>query len=96
MVQKPQVPPTQPTKGISLNLKNILLAFMQRTDAYMSEINSTLKNHGASLNNLEIQMGQISRQLSERQEGKFLMILEKCHAITLRCGKVASPPPSKI
>jgi hypothetical protein len=67
----------------------------------MSETNSTLKNHDVTIKNLETQMGQISRQLSKRKQGKLFSETivnpkEQCHAITLRSGKDVSPPPSEI
>jgi hypothetical protein len=67
----------------------------------MSETNSTLKNHDASIKNLETQLGQLSKQLSERQQGKFLSDtivnpMEQCHAIILGSGNDASHPPPKI
>ena len=74
---------------------------MQRTNAYMSETNSTLKNHDASIKNLETQMGQFSKHLLERQQGKFpsdtiVNPKEQCHAIILNSGNYDSHPPPKI
>ena len=68
----------------------------------MQETSSTLKNHDASIRNLETQMGQISKQLTERPKGTFpsdtiVNPREQCNAISLRSGKVVSPPsPPKI
>jgi hypothetical protein len=59
-----------------------------------------LKNHDASIKNLETQMGQLSKQLSEKQQGKFpsdaiVNPKEQCHAIILSSGNDASHPPQK-
>ena len=63
----------------------------------MQESQSTFKNHEASIRNLETQMGQISRQLSERFQDTFPCDTienprKQCKAITTSSGKTSTPP----
>nr|KYP49470.1 hypothetical protein KK1_028817 [Cajanus cajan] len=59
----------------------------------MNETRTNFKNQEASIRNLENQIGQISRQLSERPPGTFPSDTitnprEQCKEIQLRSGKV--------
>ncbi|XP_057432410.1 uncharacterized protein LOC130725175 [Lotus japonicus] len=66
----------------------------------MSETRNTNKNHEASLRNLENQMGQIAKQLSERSPGKLpsntIENQANISAITTRSGKILKDAERKI
>jgi hypothetical protein len=64
--------PTQPSLGNSSNHENALMAFMRKKESYMGEYQSTLKNHEASIRDLETQLTQMSKQLSKRPQVMFL------------------------
>jgi hypothetical protein len=51
----PQVP-IQISLGNFANLENTLMAFIQKTKAYMEDYQSTLKNREASVRDLETQL----------------------------------------
>ncbi|XP_061350561.1 uncharacterized protein LOC133295722 [Gastrolobium bilobum] len=68
-------------------------AFREDTYAFMQETRSTHQNQEASIRNLEIQIGQLSKQFSERAPGTFpsntvVNPREHCNAITTRSGTV--------
>ncbi|XP_057432285.1 uncharacterized protein LOC130725041 [Lotus japonicus] len=63
------------------------------TDSFINESGNNFKNQEASIKNLENQVGQISKQLSERPPGMFPSNTvpnprENISAVTLRSGKV--------
>ncbi|XP_057425926.1 uncharacterized protein LOC130719321 [Lotus japonicus] len=63
------------------------------TDSFINESRNNFKNQEASIKNLENQVGQISKQLSERPPGMFPSNTvpnprENISAVTLRSGKV--------
>ena len=67
--------------------------FVEQTSNFMNETRTNFKNQEASNRNLENQIGQISRQLSERPPGTFPSDTitnprEQCKAIELRSGRV--------
>jgi hypothetical protein len=47
------------------------MTFMQKTEAYMEEYQSTIKNREASIRDLETQLSEMSKQLSERPQVMF-------------------------
>ncbi|KAL5573695.1 hypothetical protein UlMin_023292 [Ulmus minor] len=66
--------------------------FMQRTNAFIDDTQANFKNQGASIRNLEHQVGDISKLLMERTQGAFPSNTERnprehAKAITLRSGK---------
>jgi hypothetical protein len=54
----------QASQDISPSLESLLMDFMQLTEDYMLQTQATLKNHDASLRNLEEQIGQVGMKLS--------------------------------
>ena len=81
------------------NLEDMFQQFMQthsnfvdRIEAKFKQYNAHLKNSEASIMNIEIQLGQISKQLLERPQGSLPSNTvtnpkEQVNAITLRNGK---------
>ena len=66
--------------------------FVDKTEGKFKQYDTHLKNNKAFIRNIKIQLGQISKQLSERPQGFLLsnMIInprEQVNAITLRSGK---------
>ena len=65
---------------------------MQKTNDFIDDTKANFRNQGASIRNLEHQVGEISKLLTERTQGALPSITEtnpKEHvkAITLRSGK---------
>ncbi|RVW12709.1 hypothetical protein CK203_111451 [Vitis vinifera] len=65
---------------------------MQKTNDFIDDTKANFRNQGASIRNLEHQVGEISKLLMERTQGALPSIMEtnlKEHvkAITLRSGK---------
>jgi len=59
---------------------------------HMNPTNTNLQNQAASIQNLEVQVGQLANMLTGRQQGNLpstteLNPKEQCKAITLRSGK---------
>ncbi|KAL5573280.1 hypothetical protein UlMin_022877 [Ulmus minor] len=66
--------------------------FMTRTNAFIDETRANFRNQGASIRNLEHQVGEISKLLTERGQGALPSNTERnpreeVKAITLRSGK---------
>ncbi|KAL5562070.1 hypothetical protein UlMin_031817 [Ulmus minor] len=66
--------------------------FMTRTTAFIDETRANFRNQGASIRNLEHQVGEISKLLTERGQGALPSNTERnpreeVKAITLRSGK---------
>ncbi|KAL5554412.1 hypothetical protein UlMin_041813 [Ulmus minor] len=66
--------------------------FMTRTNAFIDETKANFRNQGASIRNLEHQVGEISKLLTERGQGALPSNTERnpreeVKAITLRSGK---------
>ena len=67
----------------------------QHTTAFMEETRANFKNHGASIRNLELQMSQLSKQISNLERSHDTLPgdtipnpKEHCNAITLRSGRI--------
>ena len=67
----------------------------QQTTAFMEETRVNFKNHDASIWNLELQSGQLSKQISnlKRSQGTLPSdiipkLREYCNAITLKSGRI--------
>ena len=65
---------------------------MTRTNAFINDTQANFKNQGASICNLEHQVGKISKFLTERTQGALPSNTERnprehAKAITLRSGK---------
>ncbi|KAL5569930.1 hypothetical protein UlMin_026505 [Ulmus minor] len=66
--------------------------FMTRTNAFIDDTQANFRNQGASIRNLEHQVGEISKLLTERTQGALPSNTERnprehAKAITLRSGK---------
>ena len=89
-MQKP--PPGFQLQEMKLNLEEILGKFMQETTGFIDETRANFRNQGASIRNLEHQVGEISNLLEVRSQGVLLIktdINPKEHvkAISFRSGK---------
>ncbi|KAI4346011.1 hypothetical protein L6164_013094 [Bauhinia variegata] len=81
-------------------LITLTTTFIQKTTNFMDETRSGFRNQEASIWNLEAQVGQIARQLTERPQGSLPSDTipnpkEYVKAITTRSGKVIQPLPRK-
>ncbi|KAL5566989.1 hypothetical protein UlMin_030153 [Ulmus minor] len=66
--------------------------FMMRTNAFIDDTQANFRNQGASIRNLEHQVGEISKLLTERAQGTLPSNTERnpreeAKAVTLRSGK---------
>jgi len=66
----------------------------------MQSTQASFKNYEASIKNLKNQLGQLSKQITERSSGNFpsdtiVNPKEHCKAITIRSGKVIEPQSPK-
>ncbi|KAL5564233.1 hypothetical protein UlMin_027397 [Ulmus minor] len=89
-VQKP--PSGFQTQDKKPTMEEIFTQFMTRTNAIIDDTQANFRNQGASIRNLEHQVGEISKLLTERAQGTFPSNTEKnpreeAKAITLRSGK---------
>ena len=71
--------------------------FMTRTNAFIDDTKANFRNQGASIRNLEHQVGEISKLLAARTQGALPSNIEKnprehANAISLRSGKELDPP----
>ena len=74
------------------NLKEVFTPFMQKTNDFIDDTKANFRNQGASICNLEHQVGKISKLLTERTQGALPSNTktnpkEHVNAITLRSGK---------
>ncbi|XP_061362006.1 uncharacterized protein LOC133305782 [Gastrolobium bilobum] len=97
-LQPPSIPNKEPSEleKAMLQLTKTTNDHMQTTDAFMNETRSYHKNQDASIRNLETQIGQLSRQLAERAQGRFpsdtiVNPKEDCKSIVTRSGIVITP-----
>ncbi|XP_061344568.1 uncharacterized protein LOC133290496 [Gastrolobium bilobum] len=70
--------------------------FIQNADSFRDETRASFRNQEASIRNLETQIGQLSRQFTERTQGALpsntiVNPREHCNAITTRSGTVIQP-----
>ncbi|XP_027337191.1 uncharacterized protein LOC113850866 [Abrus precatorius] len=83
-----QPPPTEKKS----NLEELMTKFIQTSKSRFQSTETALRNQQASIHNLEIQLGQISRLLLERPQGSLPSNTEtnpreQVNAITLRSGR---------
>jgi len=83
-----------------LKEENELVAVIEQlaanTKAFMDETKMNFKNQAKSIDNLEVQVGQIAKLLSVRMQGSLLNntvknLKDQVHTITLRSGKQLEP-----
>ncbi|XP_068644653.1 uncharacterized protein [Aristolochia californica] len=84
-----------------------MVSFVQETNAMFKKTNSQLgnietyfSNMGATMKNLEVQIGQLATTINAQQRGAFPSNIEvnpkeQCKAITLRSGREIERSPSK-
>ena len=94
-VQKP--PPGFQSQEKKLNSKEILGKFMQETTGFIDETRANFCNQGASIRNLEHQVGKISKLLVARSQAALLSNTntnpkEHMKAISLRSRKELESP----
>ena len=90
-------PPSFQSQERKLNLEEMFGKFMQETASFISETRSSLCNQGASIQNLEHQVGKISKLLAERPQGSLPINIETnprehVKAISLRSWKELESP----
>ncbi|XP_020417839.1 uncharacterized protein LOC109948603 [Prunus persica] len=91
-VQRP--PPGFPAQEKKINLEDALTQLTMSTTQFMTETKTQFQNQQASIQNLEVQVGQLANVISGRNQGVFPSQpevnpknQEQAKAITLRKGK---------
>ncbi|XP_027347997.1 uncharacterized protein LOC113859415 [Abrus precatorius] len=89
--QQASHPPPPPAEKKS-NLEELMTKSIQTSESRFQSTETALRNQQASIHNLEIQLGQISRLLSERPQGSLPSNTEtnpreQVNAVTLRSGR---------
>ncbi|XP_068666527.1 uncharacterized protein [Aristolochia californica] len=108
-VLQPQPPPgfdSQPSEK-KMSLEDAMVSFVQetntrfkKTDSWLDNIETHCSNMGATMKNLEVQIGQLATTINVQQGGAFprntkVNPKEQCKAITLRSGREIERSPSK-
>ena len=88
--------PTMPSSSEHMKekskLEEVMTQLANNTSRFMTETNTNLHNQAASIQILEVQVGQLANMLMGRQQGNLpstteINHKEQCKAITLRSGK---------
>ena len=66
-----QRPPPPPFPEKQSNLEDMIAKFIQTSRQFQQATDAALRNHEASIHNLETQVGQITKLLSERPQGSL-------------------------
>ncbi|XP_061356443.1 uncharacterized protein LOC133300869 [Gastrolobium bilobum] len=97
-LQPPPIPHKEPfgLEKVMLQLSKTTNDHIQTTDTFINETRAYHKNQDAFIRNLENQIGQLSRQLVERNQGQFqsntiVNPREDCKSIVTRSGIVITP-----
>ncbi|XP_068649564.1 uncharacterized protein [Aristolochia californica] len=97
---------SQPSEK-KMSLEDAMVSFVQETNARFKRVDSRLdniethcSNMGATMKNLEVQIGQLATTINAQQRGAFpsnteVNPKEQCKAITLRSGREIERSPSK-
>ncbi|XP_068644707.1 uncharacterized protein [Aristolochia californica] len=108
-VLQPQPPPgfdSQPSEK-KMSLEDAMVSFVRETNARFKKTDSRLdiiethcSNMGATMKNLEVQIGQLATTINAQQRGDFpsnteVNPKEQCKAITLSSGREIERSPSK-
>ncbi|XP_048227263.1 uncharacterized protein LOC125369290 [Ricinus communis] len=93
-----ELPPPAEKKS---NLEELMMKFVTSIETRFQQTDSALRNHQASIQNLENHIGQISKMFSERQQGALPSttesnLREHVNAITLHSGKLVSAPSEPV
>ncbi|XP_065628545.1 uncharacterized protein LOC111994101 [Quercus suber] len=104
-----QPPPgfdSQPSEK-KMSLEDAMVSFVEKTkarfkksDSRLDNIETHCSNMGATMKNLEVQIGQLATTINAQQRGTFpsnteVNPKEQCKAITLRSGREIEMSPSK-
>ncbi|KAL5573865.1 hypothetical protein UlMin_023462 [Ulmus minor] len=94
-VQQP--PPGFQSQEKKPNLEEVFIQFVQKANVFIDDTKANFRNQGASICNLEYQVGEISKLLAKRTQGALPSNTEKnprehANAISLRSGKELDPP----
>ena len=97
---------SQPSEK-KMSLEDAMISFVEETkarfkksDSRLDNIETHCSNMGATMKNLEVQIGQLATTINAQQRGTFpsntkVNPKEQCKAITLRSGREIERSPSK-
>ncbi|XP_035550037.1 uncharacterized protein LOC108989976 [Juglans regia] len=108
-VLQPQPPPGFDSQSSEkkISLEDAMVSFVQetnvrfkKTDSRLDNIETHCSNMGATIKNLEVQIGQLAKTINSQQRGTFPSNIEmnpneQYKAITLRSGREIERSPSK-
>jgi hypothetical protein len=91
-MKNPAMPSSSEHMKEKSKLEEAMTQLANNTSRFMTETNTNLQNQAASIQNLEVQVGQLANMLTGRQQGNLpstteINPKEQCKAITLRSGK---------
>jgi hypothetical protein len=91
-MKNPAMPSSSEHMKEKSKLEEAMTQLANNTSRFMTETNTNLQNQAASIQNLEVQVGQLANMLTGRQQGTLpstteINPKEQCKAITLRSGK---------
>ena len=106
VLQPPPEFDSQPSKK-KMSLEDAMISFVEETkarfkksDSRLDNIETHCSNMGATMKNLEVQIGQLATTINAQQRGTFpsnteVNPTEQCKAITLKSGREIEWSPSK-
>ncbi|XP_061353991.1 uncharacterized protein LOC133298680 [Gastrolobium bilobum] len=95
-LQQQQQPPQSEWEKAFAQLSKTTSDYIQNSNSFREETRASFRNQEALIRNLETQIGQLSRQFTERTQGTFpsntvVNPREHCNAITTRSETVIQP-----